>query len=268
MKEIDSNRDDLLLLNKEDFILISKSSDIEKFDKYIKVSAPKESDITSLIQKLNKLPCCLNTFMEKILETQNKLSLLLEIRRRNIKIKINTDNSLDEIVICQWCMENCCKYYYFTEKEINITEANSKICSCGAINHEGNLYLIIKNFKLNSDEQNEINKITDLCNDSTIKEKKNILREEIINLIKGKNNDKILQIICNMLNIIQIKIIFNSLDYNDDIYSKIFSCLKESTNYSSYNTIMCEYISNYFLLYNNYLHDFQRHKNISYYWFQ
>ena len=132
------------------------------------------------------------------------------------------------------------------EKEINITETNSKICSCGADNHEGNFYLVIKNFKLDSDEQNEINKITDLCNDSTIKEKKNIFKEKIINLIKGKNNDKILQIICNMLNIIPIKIIFNTLDYKDDIYSKIFSCLKESPNYSSYNTIMCEYTSNYF----------------------
>ena len=249
MKEIDSNRDDILLLNKkfeDSGIEISKSSDIENFDKYVKVSAPKESDITSLIQKLNKLPYCLNTFMEKRLETQNKLFLLLEIRRRNIKIKIRTDNRPDEIVICQYCMENCHNYYNFMEKEINITETNSKICSCGADNHEGNFYLIIKNFKLDSDEQNEINKITDLCNDSTIKEKKNIFKEKIINLIKGKNNDKILQIICNMLNIIPIKIIFNTLDYKDDIYSKIFSCLKESTNYSSYNTIMCEYISNYF----------------------
>ena len=74
MKEIDSNRDDLLLLNREDSIIsntkslmqIIKASESDEIDK----SLNKELDIQSLIQKFSELPCCLNKFLEKIMKNQ------------------------------------------------------------------------------------------------------------------------------------------------------------------------------------------------------
>ena len=250
MNDTDSNRDDLLLLNKKDLedsnIQNNKSSEFEEFDKYVKASSPKELDIQSLIQKFNELPCCLNKFLEKIMKTPKGLFLLLEIRTRDIKIKIRTDNRFDDIIICQWCMKNCCKYTNFLEKEITIDETNSKICSCDVENHNDNYYIIQKNYNLNSDEQKEIDKITDFCKDYTIIERKKIFKEKIMNLIKGKDNEKILKIICNMLNINVINAIIYDFDYNDDIHFKILSCLKENTDYSNYNCIMSYYFSHYF----------------------
>lgn len=108
-------------------------------------------------------------------------------------------------------MKNCYKnnYFYLIENEIDFAETNSKICSCGAENHEYNYYIIQKtNFKLSSNEEKEIDKITDLCKDYTIIEKQKLFREKVINLIEGKENDKILEIISNMLNINEIKINF------------------------------------------------------------
>ena len=254
-KEIDSNRDDYLLLDKNNsegsINRTNKSSVIDEFDKYIKVSTPEEKDIQSLIQKFEELPCCINKLLERIMKNQYEIFVFLEIRKRNIKIKIKNDPSYGMDAICQWCQIHCSQYnnfLSFTETEINITETNRKICSCGLKNHENMFDEIIQknNFKFNSKEQNEIDKIINLCNNYTIKEREKLIKEETMNLIKKKDNDKILQIICNMLNINSFDYFFYNLDYNDDIYSKIFSCIKESKKYSSYGIILSKYISKFF----------------------
>ena len=59
-----------------------------EFARYMKASVIKEIDIQTLIEKLNNLPCCLNPFLESIMNNPNGLSQLLEIRRKNIKIKM------------------------------------------------------------------------------------------------------------------------------------------------------------------------------------
>jgi len=242
----DSNR---LLLNKNKTEhlpkQINKSSDIDELDKYIKASNLEKKDIESLIQQFEELPCCLNKLLEKIMKNQYDIFLLLEIRKRNIKIKIKTSHA--KYAICQWCIENCNPYYnnlYTLEKEINIAETNSKICSCGLYNHKGIADFELKeNFKFNSEEHNEIDSIINLCNSI---ERKEIIKEKILNLIKGKSYDKILQIICNLLNSYTFQNYFYSYDYNDIIHSKILSCLKESKKNSSYGIILHNYISKYF----------------------
>ena len=142
-KEIDSNRDDYLLLDKNNsegsINRTNKSSVIDEFDKYIKVSTPEEKDIQSLIQKFEELPCCINKLLERIMKNQYEIFVFLEIRKRNIKIKIKNDPSYGMDAICQWCQIHCSQYnnfLSFTETEINITETNRKICSCGLKNHE------------------------------------------------------------------------------------------------------------------------------------
>ena len=91
-KEIDSNRDDYLLLDKNNsegsINRTNKSSVIDEFDKYIKVSTPEEKDIQSLIQKFEELPCCINKLLERIMKNQYEIFVFLEIRKINIKIKI------------------------------------------------------------------------------------------------------------------------------------------------------------------------------------
>ena len=255
MKEIDSNRDDILLLNKEENIKGSilenkKTSDTENVDKYVKAFSPKDSEIQSLIQKFNALPCCLNNFLEKIMKTQQGSFQLLEIRRRNITIKLRAHNTykIDYFAICEWCLENCCAVNFDKVIDIDMAETSSKICSCGAENHEPNYYIFKKNFIINTNAQKEVDEIIDLCKDYTIIEKQKIFKEKMMNFFKGKNNDKILQIICNMLKISEFKNTFYNLDYNDDIHEKILSCLKESKHYLSYDSIMNDYILYYFFL--------------------
>ena len=253
MKEADSNRDDYLLLNnkssEESNTQTNKSLYKDEFNKYIKAGAPKEIDIQSLIQQFKELPCCLNEFLEKNMKNQDSIILLLEIRRRNLKIKLFIDdNPFNYGAICQWCLKHCFKSSLNSlnlEKEINITATNSKICSCGLRNHEENLHRK-SGFKIDSDEQKEIDKIIDLCNDFTTEERQKLIKEEIMKLMEGKSNDKILQIICNMINLDNsnfICVLFNLRDYNDEIHSKILSCLKESKHYSDYGDYIGNYIS-------------------------
>ena len=56
----------------------------------------------------------------------NALSQLLEIQMKNHKIKMS--NTMDDIMVCQWCNVNCLKYTYSQELEINFSETNSKVC--------------------------------------------------------------------------------------------------------------------------------------------
>jgi hypothetical protein len=129
MNETETNK---LLLNKLD----SNESNIQEnktnafplkneLAKYILAPIIKEQDIEILIEKLNNLQTCLNTFLESLMNDPNGLSKLLEIRRKKIKIKMY---KLINYFVCQWCKENCLKYLIQEEKEINITETNSKIC--------------------------------------------------------------------------------------------------------------------------------------------
>jgi hypothetical protein len=119
---------------------IIKASESDEIDK----SLNKELDIQSLIQKFSELPCCLNKFLEKIMKNQSRL--LLEIRKKDIKIKVKTLNNVStyNIAVCQWCMENCCKYWNLMEKEMNIGEANIRTCSCGVENHEPDFFNLAK----------------------------------------------------------------------------------------------------------------------------
>ena len=79
MKKIDFYDDYLLLSNNlessEQFIpdRIKDSPDIDEFVKYVEAPNIKDSDIKLIIQKLNDLPCCLNDFLEKIINTPKGL---------------------------------------------------------------------------------------------------------------------------------------------------------------------------------------------------
>jgi len=239
MKKINFCNDYLLLNNRlesEEYLKqesIKDSPDIDEFEKYVKAPSIKDSDIQLFIQELNDLPCCLNNFLEKIIKTPKGLFQLLEIRKRNIKIKVYTSVVVfDNNILCKWCKEICEKDRIFEEKEINFDETNSKICSCGIENHEffrqkTNLTSILDN--------EEVNDIFTLIKDYRALEKKDLIKEKIDNLIKGEDNDKILQIFSYIYNIYETSSFFNSLDYNDSLYSKMFSCLKKNKNYSNFN---------------------------------
>ena len=251
MKEFEINNEPFLTLNGEDSRrkLIQNTNNIEiddDDDNLVKSLNPNKSDIDSLIKKINKLPCCLNEFLKDKMKTLKGISQLLEIRRLNETITINISNDSNNIIICQYCMKNCCNYSHFLEKKINIDETNYMICSCGVDNHSGNYYLIQNNFKLNSDDKNEIDEIVEFCKDDE-SEKKIESKKKIKNLINRKNDETLLKIVCNMLNIPDIIKIFNSLNYDDNyIHKKILLCLKNNKKFLSYDFILWNYISNYF----------------------
>ena len=129
------------------------------------------------------------------------------------------------------------------EIEINFAETHCNICNCASENHD-----ILKtkiNYNILNDEINgEIEEIKRLSGDYTIQieEKK----DKILKLIKDKDNDTKLKIISSLMNMLDTKVIFYQLDYDDEIFSIAFSCLKENKNYSSYNIIMNEYMSFFF----------------------
>ena len=63
----------------------------------------------------------------------NALSQLLKIQMKNHKIKMS--NTMDDIMVCQWCNVNCLKYTYSQELEINFSETNSKVYVCSVESH-------------------------------------------------------------------------------------------------------------------------------------
>ena len=174
----------------------------------------------------------------------NGLSKLIEIRRKNIKIKMY---KLVNYFVCQWCKENCLKYFIQEEKEINITETNSKICMCGIENH---IYFIYEEkILLNPEDQNEIKKIIDIHNDISIEydKKHKIIKEKILTLIKGKENERILQIISYILNVNFLENYFYSYNFDDEIYKIILSCIKENKDCSYFNNVMIFYFSKFII---------------------
>ena len=82
MKDSDSNR--LILSDNKEPDLPNiknlKSSEIEQLDDYVNAPNLKEADIKLLIEQLNNLPYCLNTFLEINIRTQKKIFQLLEIQ--------------------------------------------------------------------------------------------------------------------------------------------------------------------------------------------
>ena len=162
MKEKDEETGELLVLNQGESLesLIqpntSESRYTREFSKYLKATLIKEFDIKSQINKLDNLPCCLNEFLEEIMVRNHKIKM----------IKI-----MNDIMICQWCNDNCLKYKSSTELEINFSGTNSKICACSVENHD--IFHYKNSLKVNTDEKNEIKKIIDLQNEVLNNESKN-----------------------------------------------------------------------------------------------
>ena len=241
----------LLLNNKEDNKTEqSIQNDIESsnyYDKFFKdCSNISEIDYELLIKEVNELNCCLNELLEKKIETPKDRFNLLEIRNKNIKIKLYTTTLLDkEIVICQYCKKHFSNPWIFKEAEFNFAETNVNICICGVENHDFYKNKIIYNI-LSDEIKKEIEDIQKLCEDYTIENKLIKVKSKILNLIKDKENGNKLKIISSLMSLTFVKQIFLQLGYDDEIYSVIFSCLKDNKKYSSYNNIMFEYMLNFF----------------------
>jgi len=206
---------------------IIDSSDKDELDKYDEAPSIKVSDINSIIKQLNDLPCCFNDFLEKIVKEPQGPFQILEIRKKNIKIKMYFSESLENNnILCKWCNKKCPKSGTFKEKEINFAEANSRICSCAIENHD------ISRQKTNlssiSNEEKEISELVNLIKDSTNEEGKNeLIRKKFLNLIKQNENDKNLQIFSYILNIDETQNFFYSLDYDDALHSEMLTLYKK-----------------------------------------
>ena len=244
MKENDTNTENKLLLNKFDTEEtnniqttkpnLNESPKKDDYIKYLKAFIIKEMDIKNFIEKLNNLKCCLNQFLDSIMDNPSLISQLLEIRRKNITI--NMYKIIDTHIVCKWCGENCLKYAHRKNIDINFSKINNKFCSCANENHA----LIFKEkLSLNS-EDIEIDKICDIHFDKSKddNEKVVLIKKEILNLLKEKENRRILLIISYILNLDFLNIY---LINNDDIYKIILSCLKENKEYSQFNNVMYFY---------------------------
>ena len=217
------------------------------YDKYFKVcSIISEIDYELLIQEANELTCCLNDFLETKMKTPKERFKLLEIRNKNIKIKLYTTKfNNKDLFICQHCKDHWYNPYLLEEVEINFAETYTNICICGVEKHD--FLKTKKNYNFSNDEINkEIKDIEKLSQDYTIENRLIKIKNKILNLIKDKENDIKLKIISSLMNLSYVKITFYELEYNDEIYSIIFSCLKDNKKYSSYNNIMYEYMTHYF----------------------
>ena len=214
------------------------------FDKFfINLSDTIEIDYELLIKEVNELPFCLNEFLRKKMKTPKERIQLVEIRNKNIKIKLySTHFNNKKIVICRYCKKHWPNPYTLQEIEINFSETNSNICSCELENHDFYKTQIIFNY-LNDEMKREIEDIRKIYEEHTIENPGIIVKGKILNLIKDKDEDTKLKIISSLMNINAIKPFFYTLDYNDEIYSISFSCLKENKKYSSYNNIMYEYMN-------------------------
>ena len=144
MAKKNSFNDYLPLTNRQDSVEIYRSNvkfvdspDMNDLEKYEEAPSIKDPDIKSIIKQLNDLPCCFNDFLEKIIKDPQGPFQILEIRKRNIKIKMYFSKSIENNnILCKWCNKNCPKSGTFEEKEINFVESNSRICSCAIGNHD------------------------------------------------------------------------------------------------------------------------------------
>ena len=239
-KNVDSSR------SSESISLIHKkeSSKLNAFEKHFKGVIINELDIESQINTINNLPCCLNNYLEETLKTPKGFSLLLEIRNRNIKI--NMSKTYYGITVCQWCKDNCLNKIVAQTEEISFKETNTKICCCSVENHDINH--IENKFNLNSDDKKEIQQIINIYSDNTIpdfNEKIALFKKKIENIIEKKDNDKMLEMICYMLNIDLLKVFFYQLKYNDNIFVKLLPCIKKYKGNSYLDNIMSFYCDTY-----------------------
>ena len=245
MKKI--NSDYLLLKDRvesaENRVNFKDSLDNDDFDELVKAPSIKDSDIQLTVEKLNDPQCCLNDYLEKIIKSPQGLFQILEIRKRNIKIKVYS-RLFGKEIFCKYCNEKCLKFSNLQEKEINFAETHSKICICDGENHD--ISRQKTNFTTVSSNDKKINDLIDLAKDSSAVENKELIKESFFDLIKGQDNDKILQIFSEILNKYETHVFFYSLDYKDDLYLKMLSCIKQSNDYSSFNNIMVHYMRIYF----------------------
>ncbi len=248
MKEKDDDLGDLLVINKGDSLeslLPPNSTEYRyknEFSKYLKATLIKEIDVQSQINKLDNLPCCLNEFLEEIMDNPNGLSQLLEIRLRNHKIKMS--KTMNDIMVCQWCNDNCLKYTFTQEQEIEFSETNSKVCACSVESHD--IFHYKNSLKVNIDEVKEIKKIVDLKNEVLNNELKNqLIKKKIEALIESKDDEKILQIISYMLSNDDLKTFFHQLKYNDPLFIKAFTALKNYKGQLNFDNFMLFYCRTY-----------------------
>ena len=232
MNETETNEENKLLINKFE----SKESNNEtikndnEIEKNIKDSIVNATDIQTLLEQLNNLPTCLNTILELILN--NNPNQFLEIQKKDIKIKIHCYANKK---FCHWCKQNCLNLKKLKNSfEYNINILNYKICNCGIENHlisfdEKNE----KNIDLNLEEETEINNIIKLHNDKSINivDKDKLIIEKILNLIKGKENKRILKIISKIIEVKSLRDYFSEFNYDDEIFLKILSYFKENKYY-------------------------------------
>ena len=164
-------RDHFLSLNKkqestERFLKnnIIDSQVMKEYEKYVKTSSLNDSDIQLIINELTELPCCLNEFLEKTIKEPKGAFQLLEIRKRNIKIKMHFSESLgNNNILCNWCNKKCPKSETLKEKEINFVRTNSKICCCGIKDH--NISRQKSNLTANPNDKKEIDEIVNSIKD-------------------------------------------------------------------------------------------------------
>ena len=251
MNEMETS-EDVLLLNKNR----KKKPKIE-FDLYKNASVINEDDINTLSQQLNNLPSCLNEFLKsKILKNPNGISLLYEIYRKNLKIKMYQNvNNYD--FICQWCKENCWKYFNPSYKEKDIFEINCNFCDCGKNEHKLRSYNKESSKSDDNIVKNEINKLKE--NNSLNKEEK---KKYILKLIEGKESEKILQSISYMMKIKLFNI--NEYKYDDEIFLLIFSCFKKPDDppfYEIIDSYFKNFIADRIEDYNPPLFNFKKIKN-------
>lgn len=195
MKENDINIENLLLLNKVDTVESNnnqttkqnflESPKKDELLKYVNDLNIKDIDIQNLIEKLNNLECCLNQFLDSIIENPSIIPQLLEVRRRNIKIEMY--KIVDIYMVCKWCAENCLKY---TEKriEINFSKISNKFCNCA---NEKHALIYTERLSLNPEDKKEIDKIGEIHYNDKINDDEKIvlIKENILNYLEGKEKE-------------------------------------------------------------------------------
>ena len=249
MKENNINTENLLLINKTDTVESNNNQttkqnflDSPKKDellKYVKEFIIKEIDIQNLIENLNNLKCCLNQFLDSIIEDPSRISQLLEIRRKNIKIKMY--KIFNTYSVCKWCGDNCLKNTSPKEIDINFSKISNKYCNCANENHA---LIYTERLSLNPEDKKAIDEIGEIHykNNIDVDLKKKVIKENIINFLKGKEKKRFLLIISYIINLDFLNIYFSN---DDEIYKNILSCLKENKDYSQFNKVMYFYFQHF-----------------------
>ena len=100
------------------------------------------------------------------MDNPDGLTQLLEIRMRNHKIK--TSKTMNDIMVCQWCNDNCLKYTFTQEQEIEFSGTNSKVCACSVESHD--IFHYKNSLKVSTDEMKDVNVKKEVLNNQLKKE--------------------------------------------------------------------------------------------------